>query len=101
MIHELKTLPQYFNAVRSGAKTFEVRKNDRNFQTWDMVILKEFIPSKGFGEGRYSGNEILAFITYILDNEEYLQPGFVVLALSIQNKWHKLATLESIREMDI
>ena len=36
MIHELKTLPEYFEAVIKGKKLFEVRKFDRPFQKGDM-----------------------------------------------------------------
>ncbi len=42
MIHELKILPQYFERVKDGTKTFEIRENDRGFQPGDMVILKEW-----------------------------------------------------------
>lgn len=44
MIHELKILPQYYCRVKDGSKTFEVRKNDRGFQSGDTVILKEYDP---------------------------------------------------------
>jgi ASC-1-like (ASCH) protein len=40
--HELKILPEYFEAVRSGEKRFELRKNDRNFKVGDWVGLREF-----------------------------------------------------------
>ena len=33
MIHELKTLPEYFEAVIKGEKLFEVRKFDRPCKT--------------------------------------------------------------------
>ncbi len=42
MIHELKILPKYFNAVISGEKTFEIRKNDRPFHKGDLLALNEF-----------------------------------------------------------
>lgn len=39
MIHELKILPEYFEAVTSGRKQFEIRKNDRDFKVGDQLIL--------------------------------------------------------------
>lgn len=44
MTHHLKIWPQYYEAVRDGRKTFEIRKNDRGFQAGDMVELKWFDP---------------------------------------------------------
>ena len=41
MIHELKTLPEYFEAVRKGDKTFELREDDRNFKVGDYLALNE------------------------------------------------------------
>ena len=38
--HELKTRAEAFDAIVNGLKTFEVRKNDRFFQSGDIVILK-------------------------------------------------------------
>ena len=42
MIHELKCIPEYFEAVTSGDKTFEVRKNDRPFAASDFIALNEY-----------------------------------------------------------
>lgn len=41
MIHELKILHEYFEAVTSGRKQFEIRKNDRGFKVGDQLILCE------------------------------------------------------------
>lgn len=46
MEHELKTWPCYFEHVTSGNKTFEIRKNDRGFQSGDTVVLREWDPAK-------------------------------------------------------
>ena len=42
-LHELKIKKEYYLAVSSGLKTFEIRKNDRNFQIGDLI---HFIPIK-------------------------------------------------------
>lgn len=44
MTHELKIWPQFYKLVAEGSKTFEVRKNDRDFQVGDEVKLKYFDP---------------------------------------------------------
>lgn len=44
MEHELKIWPQYYCRVADGSKTFEVRDNDRGFQSGDTVVLKEWDP---------------------------------------------------------
>jgi hypothetical protein len=41
MTHELKCWPEFFKPIQSGEKTFELRRNDRNFHLNDILILKE------------------------------------------------------------
>lgn len=43
-VHELKIWPQFYARVADGSKTFEIRDNDRSFQTGDKVILREWDP---------------------------------------------------------
>ena len=38
--HYIKILPEYFKAIESGEKTFEVRFNDRNYQVHDILHLR-------------------------------------------------------------
>lgn len=40
--HRLKTYPVWFQRVWEGSKTFEVRLNDRGFQSGDRVTLREW-----------------------------------------------------------
>ena len=79
MTHELKILPIYFRKVLSYDKTFEVRKNDRDFKIGDEVILLEF---DGF---YYTGRIIKVKITYILDNFEGLSDGYIAFSFIILN----------------
>lgn len=39
-LHELKIKRSYFEDIIAGRKTFEVRKNDRDFQEGDLVCFK-------------------------------------------------------------
>lgn len=80
--HVLKCLPQFFEAVFSGEKTFEIRLNDRDFQVGDLVELIEW--DNVYGAKRKLELEI----TYVLREDEVsawhcLQPGWCVFAFKI------------------
>lgn len=77
MIHALKILPRYFDAVRNGCKTFELRKNDRDFQVGDYLALNEW------DEDHYTGRTELMEVTYMLNPNEIMtcQGNFVILGL--------------------
>lgn len=60
--HSLKTWPAYFEAVASGKKKFEVRKNDRDFKTGDELWLEEFNQITG----EYTGRTIAMRVTFVL-----------------------------------
>jgi Domain of unknown function (DUF3850) len=59
--------PEYFVAVLSGRKKFEVRINDRDFKEGDKIYLKEY----SHEQDKYSGRQIEAKIGYILDLEDF------------------------------
>lgn len=74
--HELKILPEYFEAVKSGDKTFEVRKNDRCFGIDDILILREYSGT------RYTGRQLYKRITYVLSGGQYgIEKDYVVLGI--------------------
>lgn len=62
-IHDLKTINPHFDAAWEGVKTFECRKNDRDFHTDDYLILWEYNASKREGLG-YTGRWMLARVSY-------------------------------------
>lgn len=77
MIHELKIKPEYFAAVVSGDKTFEIRNNaDRNFQVGDTLLLKAW-------DGEFIGQTVERTVSYITDFEQ--KQGYVVLGLQKQH----------------
>lgn len=76
-VHYLKTWTKFFQDVRSGVKQFEVRKNDRNYQVGDTLILEEFDPIKQ----RKTGAWIPKLITYKLDDPLFVKEGYVILGM--------------------
>lgn len=76
--HYLKTVNPFFMDVYHGVKTFEVRKNDRNYQVGDVLHLQEFIPPE-----TYTGREIDAEVVYLLDNPSYCKEGHVVMGIEV------------------
>lgn len=82
MTHLLKLADQYWEAVRNGKKTFEVRYNDRGFQVGDIVRFRRV----------NSGEEMwLDFIiSYLLTHDDFPQgipEGWCVF--SIKRRWLK------------
>ena len=78
--HCLKTKPQYFEAVCVGAKTFEIRSDDRDFQVNDRVILVEYDQIENRYTGRVCPNDGVTFrISYITAFEQ--KPGFIVFGI--------------------
>lgn len=53
MIHELKTWPEFWDAVDRGEKTFEVRRDDRGFQVGDTLWLHRWQPEHGCQDGGF------------------------------------------------
>lgn len=61
MLHELKTLPSYFERIEDGSKTFEIRRNDRGFQAGDTLQLREYDPHGS----RYTGREAFRKVGFV------------------------------------
>ena len=74
--HELKILPKYFSEVLGRVKNFEVRKNDRNYDVGDSLLLREWDGTT------FTGRRLLRRIGYILSDPEYVKEGYVVLGFA-------------------
>ncbi len=78
MIHYLKTWPEYFAAVLSGEKPFELRKNDREFAKGDILVLQEYCPQTDLLTGR----QVTQVVTYLLPGGEFgIDPEYVVMGI--------------------
>ncbi len=75
MIHHLKTWPEYYADMDSGAKTFEVRKDDRGFMEGDLLILQEYLPH----EKRYTGHKSRHTVLKVYRNVPGLIRGYCVM----------------------
>lgn len=75
--HNVKMLPRYFHQVERGNKTFEIRKDDREYKEGDFIVLHEHDNRVG-GNG-YSGRNITKRIGFVTGYEQ--QEGYVVFSL--------------------
>lgn len=81
-----KILPQYFDAVASGKKKFELRLNDFEIAEGDTLVLEEWDPEAK----AYTGRSLEKTATYVarfkLDQlfwpkEEILDKGIQIISL--------------------
>lgn len=77
MIHQLKIERKYFSQIVDGSKTFEVRKDDRDYQTGDYLALNEVC------EGEYTGFSMLVMVTSLLNDPKFCKSGFVIMSIRL------------------
>ena len=100
--HVLKIWTEYFEAVSSGAKTVELRNDDRGYAVGDTLVLREWQPStedimdtmQGKSIGGTTGRECRVLVTHITRGETWLQPGVVALSIRL------IAEREDVRRID-
>lgn len=74
--HNLKTDTVVFDAVWRGAKLFEYRLNDREFQVDDWLTLEEV------ADKVKTGRQIICTVSFILRGPDFGVPlGFCVMSL--------------------
>lgn len=67
-IHQLKTWPEYFQAVKSGKKTFEIRScDDRTYRVGDILSLLEYDPVTD----QFIGDEYRVKVSYVLPGGQF------------------------------
>jgi hypothetical protein len=88
-VHELKSWPISFQAVKEGDKLAEFRRADRGFEVGDVLLLREYVPAvadygeeaKDYREDEpgYTGETCLVQILHI--GAECIPLGFVLLSV--------------------
>lgn len=76
--HDLKCWPVPFNEIMTGKKTFEFRRNDRNYKRGDSVTLHLWKPVTQTYEGGSFGPFV---IPYVLENGFGLPEGFCIFSI--------------------
>ncbi len=82
---EKKVLPEYFERVLTGEKTFELRLADFDIEKGDILVLREW----DHISKQYTGRVLEKKVTYVLktndlhfwSDEEIKKHGFQVISL--------------------
>lgn len=77
-VHSIRLAKTYFNDVASGKKSFELRKNDREYKVGDMLEMLEF------ADGKNTGRIIQAEVVYMLEGYTGLEEGYCILGISVK-----------------
>lgn len=74
-VHDVKLGTAFFDDVKTGHKTFELRKNDRGYKEGDTIVLHEY------KDGATTGRTITKKIVYMLEGFTGLEDGYCILGL--------------------
>lgn len=74
-VHDVKLGTTFFDDVKTGRKTFELRKNDRGYKEGDTIVLHEY------KDGTTTGRTITKKIVYMLEGFTGLEDGYCILGL--------------------
>ena len=79
-LHVIKVREIYAEDLLDGGKTFEIRKNDRNYQVGDKIMFR-VIDSKTQERMQHPLNKRLFDITYVLEDVPGLHKGYAILGI--------------------
>lgn len=90
----LKVWIEYFPAVLSGIKPWEVRINDRDYKPGDLLILWEWDRDTKLP----TGSRFVAKVGFVLKDFPGVKPGWVVFTLERPSKEELKAVIEHAKE---
>ena len=73
-VHQIKLGKEFYEDVVSNKKTFELRKNDRDYREGDLLELMEY------ADGKETGRTVVKLVTYILEDYTGLADGYCIMA---------------------
>lgn len=76
-VHTIKLAKMYYEDVKSGKKSFELRKNDRGYKQGDLLKMLEY------AEGAWTGRQIMAEVTYLLEDYAGIEEGYCIMAIKV------------------
>ena len=82
-IHELKIRKEYYEAILSGKKTFEIRRDDRPYHEGDFLKLKVY------ENGTFTGEKIICKVSYIYRGE-LCKEGYCVMSIDVDGNTEML-----------
>ena len=75
--HQIKLEAKFFDDAAAGRKSFELRKNDRNYKEGDVLEMEEV------QDGVKTGRRCSKRIVYMMENFEGLENGYCILGCEL------------------
>jgi len=77
-VHELKIYAKYWDDIYSGRKTFEIRKNDRDYREDDILVFRKYDPVTDSTDKNWV---LICRVTYITDLKDIGLDGYVGMSI--------------------
>lgn len=77
IVHNVKLWTEYFHDALTGQKSFEVRRNDRDYREGDLLILWEY----NRASKTVTGGRFVAKVGHVVRNFPGLKKGWCVFGL--------------------
>ena len=75
--HQIKLEAEFFDDAAAGRKSFELRKNDRDYKKGDVLEMEEV------KDGKKTGRKCSKRIVYMMENFEGLEDGYCILGCEL------------------
>lgn len=96
--HYLKTWPVYFTAAQDGSKTFEVRKNDRDYKVGDTLVLYKWDPNYD-APTTHAACFTISYVLHANQSFGALNDGYVALGILPREPQQMLFDPNALKEV--